>query len=56
MIFDQKIEDVFSIAQQSVDVQAIPGAALGIITRNGERARTGTLQLDEALAAQFIGA
>jgi len=26
------------------------------ITRNGERARTGTLQVDEALAAQFIGA
>jgi len=38
MKLDQKIDDVFSSAQQSVDAQAIPGAALGIITRDGDRA------------------
>ncbi len=37
MTLDQKIDDVFSIALERIDAQAIPGAALGLITRNGDR-------------------
>ena len=38
MKLDQKIDDAFSSAQQSIDAHAIPGATLGIITRDGNRA------------------
>ncbi len=38
MKLDQKIDEIFSNVRQSIDVHAIPGATLGIITRDGDRA------------------
>lgn len=48
MSLDQKIDDIFFPAQESIKSKLIPGAALGLITKNGDRAIrvTGYAQLD----------
>ena len=48
MSLDQKIDDIFFPAQESINSKLIPGAALGLITKNGDRAIrvTGYAQLD----------
>ena len=38
MKLEQEIDEVFLSAQQCIDTHAIPGATLGIITRDGDRA------------------